>query len=146
MGEDAGHGAVKDRPFIGAVGEQFSEKGKQMEQRRQERPAAVAILDVGGGATAEQIRNAFKILMSDKNVKAVLINIFGGILRCDVLAQGVIAAVKELGVDRIVWGGHGPSRSYATEFGKVWLSIQPATVADDGTRVVTLGSVYAVVR
>ena len=55
-------------------------------------------LDVGGGANAEQIRNAFKILMSDTNVKAVLINIFGGILRCDVLAQGVIAAVKELGV------------------------------------------------
>jgi succinyl-CoA synthetase beta subunit len=55
-------------------------------------------LDVGGGANAEQIRNAFKILMSDKNVQAVLINIFGGILRCDVLAQGVIAAVKELGV------------------------------------------------
>src|SRR5882762_1030464 len=55
-------------------------------------------LDVGGGANAEQIRNAFKILMSDANVKAVLINIFGGILRCDVLAQGVIAAVKELGV------------------------------------------------
>jgi succinyl-CoA synthetase beta subunit len=55
-------------------------------------------LDVGGGANAEQIRNAFKILISDKNVQAVLINIFGGILRCDVLAQGVIAAVKELGV------------------------------------------------
>jgi len=55
-------------------------------------------LDVGGGANAEQIRNAFKILMSDKNVKAVLINIFGGILRCDILAQCVIAAVKELGV------------------------------------------------
>ncbi len=55
-------------------------------------------LDVGGGANAEQIRNAFKILMSDKSVKAVLINIFGGILRCDVLAEGVIAAVKELGV------------------------------------------------
>jgi succinyl-CoA synthetase beta subunit len=55
-------------------------------------------LDVGGGANQEQIRNAFKILMSDKNVKAVLINIFGGILRCDVLAQGVIAAVKDLGV------------------------------------------------
>jgi succinyl-CoA synthetase beta subunit len=55
-------------------------------------------LDVGGGANAEQIRNAFKILMSDKNVSAVLINIFGGILRCDVLAQGVIAAVTELGV------------------------------------------------
>src|SRR5262245_1465244 len=55
-------------------------------------------LDVGGGANGEPIRNAFKTLMSDKNVKAVLINIFGGILRCDVLAQGVIAAVKELGV------------------------------------------------
>ena len=45
-------------------------------------------LDVGGGANEEQIRNAFKILMSDKNVKAVLINIFGGILRCDILAAG----------------------------------------------------------
>jgi succinyl-CoA synthetase beta subunit len=55
-------------------------------------------LDVGGGANADQIRNAFKILMSDRNVKAVLINIFGGILRCDVLAHGVIAAVRELGV------------------------------------------------
>jgi succinyl-CoA synthetase beta subunit len=55
-------------------------------------------LDVGGGANAEQIRNAFKILMSDKAVEAVLINIFGGILRCDVLAEGVIAAVKELHV------------------------------------------------
>jgi succinyl-CoA synthetase beta subunit len=55
-------------------------------------------LDVGGGANAEQIRSAFKILMSDASVRAVLINIFGGILRCDVLAQGVIAAVRELGV------------------------------------------------
>ncbi len=53
-------------------------------------------LDVGGGANAEQIRNAFKILMSDGNVKAVFINIFGGILRCDILSEGVIAAVKEL--------------------------------------------------
>jgi succinyl-CoA synthetase beta subunit len=55
-------------------------------------------LDVGGGANAEQIKNAFRILMSDKNVKAVLINIFGGILRGDILAEGVIAAVKDLGV------------------------------------------------
>jgi succinyl-CoA synthetase beta subunit len=55
-------------------------------------------LDVGGGANAEQIKNAFRILMSDKHVKAVLINIFGGILRCDILAQGVIAAVNDLGV------------------------------------------------
>ncbi|MCA1563300.1 MAG: hypothetical protein LC804_24625, partial [Acidobacteria bacterium] len=55
-------------------------------------------LDVGGGANAEQIRNAFKILMSDAHVRAVLINIFGGILRCDILAEGLIAAVTELGV------------------------------------------------
>jgi succinyl-CoA synthetase beta subunit len=55
-------------------------------------------LDVGGGANAEQIRNAFRILMADENVKAVLINIFGGILRCDVLAEGVIAAVTTLDV------------------------------------------------
>jgi succinyl-CoA synthetase beta subunit len=55
-------------------------------------------LDVGGGANAEQIRNAFRILLADPEVRAVLINIFGGILRCDVLAEGVIAAVRELGV------------------------------------------------
>jgi succinyl-CoA synthetase beta subunit len=55
-------------------------------------------LDVGGGANAGQIKNAFRILMSDRNVNAVLINIFGGILRCDILAEGVIAAVRDLGV------------------------------------------------
>ncbi len=55
-------------------------------------------LDVGGGANAEQIRHAFRILMSDANVRAVLINIFGGILRCDVLAEGLIGAVRELDV------------------------------------------------
>ena len=53
-------------------------------------------LDVGGGANAEQIKNAFRILLSDASVKAVLINIFGGILRCDTLANGVIAAAREL--------------------------------------------------
>jgi succinyl-CoA synthetase beta subunit len=55
-------------------------------------------LDVGGGASADQIKNAFRILLADPEVKAVLINIFGGILRCDVLAEGVIAAVRDLGV------------------------------------------------
>jgi succinyl-CoA synthetase beta subunit len=55
-------------------------------------------LDVGGGATAEQVKNAFRILLSDKNVKAVLINIFGGILRCDRLANGVVAAARDLNV------------------------------------------------
>jgi succinyl-CoA synthetase beta subunit len=53
-------------------------------------------LDVGGGANREQITNAFRILMSDAHVKAVLINIFGGILRCDTLAAGVVAAAREL--------------------------------------------------
>jgi succinyl-CoA synthetase beta subunit len=55
-------------------------------------------LDVGGGANADQIKNAFRILMSDPAVKAVLINIFGGILRCDTLATGVVAAARELNV------------------------------------------------
>jgi succinyl-CoA synthetase beta subunit len=55
-------------------------------------------LDVGGGASAEQVKNAFRILMSDAEVKGVFINIFGGILRCDVLATGVVAAARELGI------------------------------------------------
>jgi len=55
-------------------------------------------LDVGGGASPEQIENAFRILSSDGSVKAVFINVFGGILRCDRLAEGVIAAVKKLGL------------------------------------------------
>jgi len=55
-------------------------------------------LDVGGGASAEQVKNAFRILLSDKNVKAVLINIFGGILRCDTLASGVVAAARDLNI------------------------------------------------
>ncbi len=53
-------------------------------------------LDVGGGANEEQIKNAFRILLSDKNVKAVFINIFGGILRCDRLARGVVSAAREM--------------------------------------------------
>jgi len=53
-------------------------------------------LDVGGGASADQVKNAFRILMSDTAVRAVFINIFGGILRCDVLATGVVAAAKDL--------------------------------------------------
>jgi succinyl-CoA synthetase beta subunit len=55
-------------------------------------------LDVGGGASAEQVKNAFRILLSDPAVKAVLINIFGGILRCDTLATGVVAAARELAI------------------------------------------------
>jgi succinyl-CoA synthetase beta subunit len=55
-------------------------------------------LDVGGGATEEQVKNAFRIILSDKNVKAILINIFGGIMRCDIIAKGVVAAVQEMGL------------------------------------------------
>ena len=55
-------------------------------------------LDVGGGATKERVAEAFKIILSDDNVKAVLINIFGGIVRCDLIAEGVIGAVEEIGV------------------------------------------------
>lgn len=55
-------------------------------------------LDVGGGATKEQVTEAFKILLSDEKVKAVLINIFGGIMKCDIIAEGVVAAAKEVGV------------------------------------------------
>ena len=56
-------------------------------------------LDVGGGATKERVAEAFKIILSDKNVKAVLVNIFGGIVRCDLIAEGIIAAVNEVGVN-----------------------------------------------
>lgn len=56
-------------------------------------------LDVGGGATKERVAEAFKIILSDKNVKAVLVNIFGGIVRCDLIAEGIVAAVNEVGVN-----------------------------------------------
>ncbi len=55
-------------------------------------------LDVGGGATKEKVTEAFKIITSDPNVKGILVNIFGGIMRCDIIAEGVIAAVKEVGL------------------------------------------------
>ena len=53
-------------------------------------------LDVGGGAQAQQVTEAFKIISSDPRVSAILVNIFGGIMRCDIIAQGIISAVKEL--------------------------------------------------
>ncbi|WP_251359854.1 ADP-forming succinate--CoA ligase subunit beta [Kangiella sp. TOML190] len=56
-------------------------------------------LDVGGGATKERVTEAFKIILSDENVKAVLVNIFGGIVRCDLIAEGIIGAVKEVGIE-----------------------------------------------
>jgi succinyl-CoA synthetase beta subunit len=56
-------------------------------------------LDVGGGATAERVAEAFKLVLSNKNVAAILVNIFGGIVRCDLIAEGIISAVKEVGVE-----------------------------------------------
>jgi succinyl-CoA synthetase beta subunit len=56
-------------------------------------------LDVGGGATKERVSEAFKIILSDDTVKAVLVNIFGGIVRCDLIAEGIIGAVEEVGVE-----------------------------------------------
>jgi succinyl-CoA synthetase beta subunit len=55
-------------------------------------------LDVGGGATIERVTEAFKIILSDKNVKGILVNIFGGIMKCDVIATGVVAAAKQVGI------------------------------------------------
>ena len=57
------------------------------------------ILDVGGGATKERVSEAFKIILSDDNVKGVLVNIFGGIVRCDLIAEGILAAVEEVQVN-----------------------------------------------
>lgn len=57
-------------------------------------------LDVGGGATEEQVTKAFEILNRDSNVKAILVNIFGGIMKCDIIASGIIAAAKNIGLDK----------------------------------------------
>jgi succinyl-CoA synthetase beta subunit len=55
-------------------------------------------LDVGGGANKDQVMNAFRIILSDPNVKGILVNIFGGIMRCDIVAEGIIAAARELDI------------------------------------------------
>ena len=57
-------------------------------------------LDVGGSATAERVTEAFKIILSDENVKGILVNIFGGIMRCDIIAEGVVSAARSLGLDK----------------------------------------------
>ena len=55
-------------------------------------------LDVGGGATKETVEKAFSIILSDDHVKAILVNIFGGIMKCDIIAEGIVAAAKSLGI------------------------------------------------
>lgn len=96
-------------------------------------------LDVGGGANKDQVSKAFKILLSDKQVKAVLVNIFGGIMRCDVLAQGIVDAVKEMGINvplvvRLEGTNVDIGRKILKDSG---LSIIPAeTMADGAEKVV----------
>ena len=60
--------------------------------------APANFLDVGGSATAHTVARAFKFILADSNVKAILVNIFGGIMRCDIIAEGIINAVKEVGI------------------------------------------------
>jgi succinyl-CoA synthetase beta subunit len=74
-------------------------------------------LDVGGGANEEQVRRGFEIILSDANVRAVLINIFGGIMRCDIVASGVVAAVKSLGIKvPVVVRLEAPTSSWGRRF------------------------------
>jgi succinyl-CoA synthetase beta subunit len=93
-------------------------------------------LDVGGGASEEQVKNAFRIILSDKNVRAILINIFGGIMRCDIVARGVVAAVQELELStpvvvRLEGTNVELGRAILRESG---LKITPAEGLSDGAR------------
>jgi succinyl-CoA synthetase beta subunit len=96
-------------------------------------------LDVGGGASEEQVKNAFRIILSDRNVRAVLINIFGGIMRCDIIAKGVVAAVKEMGLEipvvvRLEGTNVDEGKRILRESG---LKITPAEDLADGAEKVT---------
>lgn len=95
-------------------------------------------LDVGGTASAETVKNGFRIILSDKNVKAVLINIFGGIVRCDRVANGVVQAVKELGLDvPVVVRLEGTNAEEAqTTLSKSGVSIIPAVGMKDAAEKV----------
>ena len=96
-------------------------------------------LDVGGGANKETVANGFKIILSDPNVKAILINIFGGIVRCDRVAQGVINAVKEIKVEvPIVIRLEGTNAKEAgVLLKKSKLNFEVATTLEDAAQKVT---------
>jgi succinyl-CoA synthetase beta subunit len=101
--------------------------------------APANFLDVGGGASEERVSNAFRILLSDPEVKAVLINIFGGIVRCDMLAAGVVAAARNLNVTLpIVVRLEGTNAEEGRRIlGESGLKLQPAaTMAEAATKVV----------
>ena len=93
-------------------------------------------LDVGGGATAERVTEAFKIILANKNVRAILVNIFGGIVRCDLIAEGIIAAVNEVHVEvpvvvRLEGTNVNKGRQLLKESG---LSIEPADDLTDAAQ------------
>ena len=95
-------------------------------------------LDVGGGATKEKVTEAFKLILSDDTVQAVLINIFGGIVRCDMIAEGIIAAVKEVDVKvpvvvRLEGTNAAAGRQLLAESG---LAIIPAEDLDEAAKKV----------
>jgi succinyl-CoA synthetase beta subunit len=93
-------------------------------------------LDVGGGATKETVTEAFKILLSDENVKGILVNIFGGIMKCDVIANGIVEAARELGVKvPLVVRLQGTNVELGREIlSKSGLKISPADTMDDAAR------------
>ena len=93
-------------------------------------------LDVGGGATKEQVMNAFKIILSDKNVKGILVNIFGGIMRCEIIAQGIIETASELNLSiplvvRLEGTNVDLGKKYLEESG---LNIIPANDLDEAAK------------
>ncbi|RUO18479.1 ADP-forming succinate--CoA ligase subunit beta [Aliidiomarina iranensis] len=95
-------------------------------------------LDVGGGATKERVSEAFKIILSDKSVKAVFVNIFGGIVRCDMIAEGIIGAVEEVGVKvPVVVRLEGNNAELGTEkLAESGLNIEAATSLSDAAQKV----------
>ncbi|WP_087972922.1 ADP-forming succinate--CoA ligase subunit beta [Oceanobacillus rekensis] len=100
-------------------------------------------LDVGGGATAEKVTEAFKIILSDSNVKGIFVNIFGGIMKCDVIAEGVIEATKQVGLElplvvRLEGTNVDKGKQILEESG---LNITPATsMADGAEKIVSMVS------
>ena len=93
-------------------------------------------LDVGGGASKEKVAAAFKIITADPNVKGILVNIFGGIMKCDIIAEGVVAAVKEVGlkvplVVRLEGTNVEPARRSSAKSG---LNVLPADDLDDAAQ------------
>jgi succinyl-CoA synthetase beta subunit len=95
-------------------------------------------LDVGGGAKKEQVTEAFKIILSDKNVEGILVNIFGGIMRCDVIAEGVVAAAKEvkMKVPLVVRLEGNKSKEGKDILKKSGLKLSAATSLDEAAKLI----------